>query len=263
MPRLEVTEVGPTIQRDFPPILCVHGAFGGAWMWEDFVLPRIGERGRQALAFSFRGHGRSDGKQKLPSATLADYSEDLLRVFERLNEPPIVIAHSLGALLAQRLIGYVPIKAIVMVAPLPPEGMLMITPGLLFSQPSLWQSLPDVLKGSPEAALAKVESLIFSKRLSRSEVARHLPKMVMEGTKVLFETHLPFPVLPASLAKVPTLVLGGDRDVLVPSFVSWRTALYHGAEYRVLRGRGHVPQLEPGAEELANDVLDWLEEQNA
>jgi len=39
-----------------------------------------------------------------------------------------------------------------------------------------------------------------------------------------------------------------------------RTSLYHGADHQVVEGAGHLIHLEPGAEEVARDVVAWLEE---
>jgi pimeloyl-ACP methyl ester carboxylesterase len=214
------------------------------------------------LAFSFRGHGISEGREELGDATLADYSTDVLRILEAYPEPPIIIAHSLGALLAQRLLGYHPIKALVMLAPLPPEGMLLITSRLFATEPSIWRALQDALQGSSDRALSKVKDVVFSTRLSAAEMDRYLPLMVMEGTKVMLEAHVPFPTLPAFLAGVPAIVIGGDQDRLVSSVSNLRTALYHGADHRLLPAYGHLLQLEPGAQKIADTVFDWLDGRN-
>ena len=38
-----------------PPVLCVHGMFGGAWQFEGW-LPLLAERGYEAQALDLRGH---------------------------------------------------------------------------------------------------------------------------------------------------------------------------------------------------------------
>ena len=44
---------------------------------------------------------------------------------------------------------------------------------------------------------------------------------------------------------------------------SWRTAFYHGAQHRTIEGGGHFPHLDIGAEAVARDVLDWINELGA
>jgi pimeloyl-ACP methyl ester carboxylesterase len=50
------------------------------------------------------------------------YDAVILRKVESFDAPPILIAHSLGALLAQRLLGRTKIAALVVLARVPPEA---------------------------------------------------------------------------------------------------------------------------------------------
>ena len=108
------------------PILFVHGAFGGAWTWTELFVLRAAKRGRPSVAFSVRGHGRSEGRDFLRSATLTDYTDDLRRTLAQFVAPAIGVAHSLGALLAQRLLGHVSTRAMIMLAPSPAEGLSIL-----------------------------------------------------------------------------------------------------------------------------------------
>ena len=103
---LEFVETRPRGTSRGPPILFIHGAFGGAWMWSEIFMPYMAARGRYAAAVSLRGHGKSMGRHVVREATLADYAADVRRAFAEFTEPPIVVAHSPGALLAQRLLSW-------------------------------------------------------------------------------------------------------------------------------------------------------------
>src|SRR5688572_26720323 len=68
------------------------------------ILNELNRAGFAALAFDFRGHGNSDGKRGYISR-FQDYVDDLKAAvnFEKGrngNEPVIVLAHSMGALVA-------------------------------------------------------------------------------------------------------------------------------------------------------------------
>lgn len=258
-PALELLEVGTEQSGANAPLLCVHGAFGGAWMWAEAFLPALARLGRWGAAVSFRGHGGSEGRAILGSATLADYSADVLSAIDALAAPPIIIAHSLGALLAQRLLGTRSIRALVLLAPLPPEGMLLITPRLLFTAPRLWRAMLDALSNEHALALGQMRDAVFSGGFSPADIERYLSLMVSESHSVLLDCHLPLPVTPSFIARVPTLVVAGGKDRLVSPDAALRTALFHGAEHRVVEEGGHLVHLEPGAEELARQVVEWLE----
>src|SRR5262249_18268716 len=110
-PALEIIQVKGKGEHAYPPIVCLHGASSGAWMWEEF-LRVLDARGRRAAALSLRGHGRSDGRDELKSATLDDYAQDVLRAFSEFVEPPILFSHSLGSLIAGRFFGRLAMRAI-------------------------------------------------------------------------------------------------------------------------------------------------------
>jgi pimeloyl-ACP methyl ester carboxylesterase len=105
-----------------------------------------------------------------------------------------------------------------------------------------------------------VRDTVFSNRLSPTDVDRYLSLMVTEGRLVLLECHVPLPVAPAFVLGVPTLVVEGGNDRLVPQDAALRTSLYHRADHRIVEGAGHLIHLEPGAEDVARDVVSWLEE---
>jgi pimeloyl-ACP methyl ester carboxylesterase len=256
-PALEMLEVRPPEGSRATPILCVHGAFGGAWMWEVF-LRGLAQRGRTAAAVSLRGHGKSGGRERLQEAVLADYTADILRAFEEFAEPPVVVAHSLGGLLMQRLLGRVPMRALVLLAPLPPEGMLLITPRLLAINPAIWREMLDgVFANGP--TLRRVADLMFSRRFAPNDRQRHLVRMVPEGLQVMIEAHLPVLTLPAFAVGVPAVVISGDEDPIVTKDAAVRAAIYHGAEYVLLPGAGHLLHLEQGAKQADHAVTSWLD----
>jgi len=258
-PELELIEVDALGQNaGQAPVLCVHGAFAGAWMWEPF-LHHLARSGRSGAALSFRGHGQSGGAARLREARLSHYVGDVLRVIEQFDEPPVVIGHSLGALIAQQLLGRVRMRGLIMLAPVPPEGMFLSTPRLLAGEPALYTRLVEGLRSSAVADFEPIKQLVFSERSTPSDVAWHGARMVLEPIAVLLDAHLPYPTLSAYLLRTPTLVVGADQDRLVPIDVSMRTALYHGGEHVTVRGHGHLMHLEGGAEEIAGVVSRWLQ----
>lgn len=81
------------------------------------------------------------------------------------------------------------------------------------------------------------------------------------GAYTATDAHASPPVLSAAAFRIPTLVVGGERDRLVWRASTARTALYHGGEPRTAYGMGHFLHLDVGAAELAGDILAWLDGQ--
>src|SRR5437762_4644186 len=59
------------------PLLFVHGAWHGAWCWDEHFLPYFAEQGFDAHALSFRIHGKSESVGQLRWKRAADYVADV------------------------------------------------------------------------------------------------------------------------------------------------------------------------------------------
>src|SRR5579871_4991619 len=67
----------------------------------------------------------------LGTTSLADYVDDLAAMIERLPEPPVIIGHSMGGLIALLLCARGLGRAGVLLTPAPPSGVFAIRPSNL------------------------------------------------------------------------------------------------------------------------------------
>ena len=81
-----------------PPLLLVHGALTGSWLWTEFAA-YLAERGWEAHAMNLRGHFSSDVAD-LETTTMRDYAEDIGVAMRHLGRPAVLIAWGIGALAA-------------------------------------------------------------------------------------------------------------------------------------------------------------------
>lgn len=66
-------------------------------------MPYFADRGYDTYAISFRCSGSSDMQRNAKFAgTLASHSADIQHFVSTLPKPPVILAHSLGGLIAQR-----------------------------------------------------------------------------------------------------------------------------------------------------------------
>jgi pimeloyl-ACP methyl ester carboxylesterase len=260
-PALELLEARPRGPARGAPLLFVHGAFGGAWVWREIYLPWFARAGRFARAVSLRGHGRSEGRHALAATSLDDYLDDLLLAIGDCDEAPVVVGHSMGGYLAQLLLGRARMRGLALLASLPPDGLALVGPQLAATEPRMWLDAlfgTVGLGGKPFAESAEME-LLFSDGLPRELVARYAARATPEAPGALKELHIPRPVASALFCGVPTLVVGGGIDRLVGRDATLRTALYHGGRHEVSAGLGHFLMLDIGAETVAALLLDWLD----
>lgn len=82
---MQLEVISQTINETRPaPILFVHGAWHGAWCWENF-LPYFAQHGYAAHALSLRGHGASAGRDKIRWHSAAhDYVADVAQIVQTL-----------------------------------------------------------------------------------------------------------------------------------------------------------------------------------
>ena len=104
---------------DRPPLLLIHGMFGGAWQFTDWQH-RLAKRGRSSVAIDLRGHGASGTVADIGCVSLNDYVEDALAAARALGTPAVV-GHSMGGLIAQKLAEKNAVSAAVLVCSAPPR----------------------------------------------------------------------------------------------------------------------------------------------
>jgi non-heme chloroperoxidase len=134
--RLEVRKRLPTNESRKPPLLFVHGGYCDAWFWEPYFLPWFAARGYPAYALSLRGHGAGAGSDTLFMAGLGDYEADVERIAATIDSPPILIGHSMGAVIVEHIMAKRPVRGAALLAPIPPAGLLPIASRRATSHPA-------------------------------------------------------------------------------------------------------------------------------
>jgi pimeloyl-ACP methyl ester carboxylesterase len=232
-----------------PPLLFVHGAWHGAWCWERW-LSRAAAHGWAAHAVDLRGHGGSSGADHLARAPLRYLEHDVLQTITELPSPPVLIGHSLGALVVQHVLERYPsAPAGVLLAPIPPAHGLEVAISLARHHP---RDLGRALVGCPPQA----ESL-FGPGADAVTVSRTRARLTRESWVASYQAILP---RRPRTTRAPVLVVGGGADALSPPRAVLRTARHHGTRARRFRGLGHDLMLEPGGDAVLDLVLAWLED---
>lgn len=245
------------------PLLFVHGAYVGAWCWDEYFLDWFAERGYPAHAVSLQGHGGSAGRDRLNEFGLADYARDVARVAAGLAAPPVLIGHSMGALVVQKVLeSAANVPALVLACPVPAYGLLPSSFSLAFSRPALFAALNTVASGgraSPEA----LAGALFAGPVDAALLERCYRRMQRESRRALLEMSgwgLPFlwGNWGTGAPRPPTLVIGAQHDALIPATQAESTARTLSAEYRLLPDIGHAVMLDQGWPSAAESIADWL-----
>lgn len=257
---LEVLARTPTGPSQALPLLFVHGAFAGAWCWEEHFLPFFAEAGYASYAVSLSGHGGSRGRERLDSLSIADYVADVADVVERLPVPPVLIGHSMGGFVVQKYLERHAAPAAVLMCSVPPQGLASAAFGMLFSHPGLLMDLNRLMTGG-QVALESLREALFAQPVSVDDLTRFYRWSQPESHRAIWDMSFFDLPKPSRIAgRQPLLVLGAEHDHLTPPSTAEMTASTYGVEAEVFPGMGHGLMLERDWRKVAQRILDWLKE---
>jgi pimeloyl-ACP methyl ester carboxylesterase len=248
-------------------IYMVHGMCGGAWVWDNY-RSFFESQGYRCVATTLRFHDidpQDAPPQQLGTTGLLDYALDLEIEIRRLGSPPILMGHSMGGLLTQILAGRGLGKALVLLAPAAPAGILCLKPTLVRGFGSILLSLgwwnKPIRHTFQEAAYGMLHSLPVNDQRAIYE------RFVYESGRAGFEAGFWF-FDPKQAARVdeskvscPVLVAAGARDRLAFASVMRQIAGKYGANatYHEFADHAHWLVAEPGWQDVAEYVSAWLE----
>lgn len=243
----EVISAVPADATGRPPLLMVHGLAHAAWCFGEHWVPAAAEGGFPAYAVSLRGHGGSAGARHLRRTLTRDYVHDVLQTITELPEPPVLVGHSNGALVAQLVAERYPLR-----------GLVLLTPAPLHSAVG---DLLAIAKDRPVDALGAVvgrtlsmEPEILFEGLDPAQARAYSDRTGPESPLVQWELLLPRTRGPV---RCPVLVVGTPDDRLVRPADVERTARDYGVEPVWFPGMGHDVMLDRGWEQVLRTVLDF------
>jgi len=106
-------------------IVMVHGVNCGGWCFDAFRTV-FEAHGFECMTPDLIGHGddKSDGIRKLTGVGIADYRAQIHDLIAALPQKPILLGHSMGAVIAQQLAAEGLAERLVLVSPAPRAGIL-------------------------------------------------------------------------------------------------------------------------------------------
>ncbi len=241
-----------------PPLLLVHGALTGSWLWNEFAA-FLAERGWEAHAMNLRGHHTSDVAE-LDETTMRDYADDVGVAMRHLNRPAVIIGWGIGALATLMYAERSPVLGLVLLAPSPPAGALPRRP-----EEHELRAVPAMYDAAWWGWTASMEQMRERMPDMDDEDLEKMTEMLSgarESGRARRERMLGVPIDTSRLVDVPSLVIGAGLDEVVHPTEARRTADLLGAGFEYFPSASHFGLVmgERTWPEVAASVLGWLEE---
>ncbi|MCS6980944.1 MAG: lysophospholipase [Flavobacteriales bacterium] len=241
-------------------LLFVHGMAHGAWCWEWLWVPWLQKKGYPCVTMNLRGHSESEGWEHLRFTSIADYVRDVKYVISQLKEPPVIVGHSMGGFIVQKLLlAGTQLRAAILIASVPATGfgkglwrLLRLAP-LRFLRALLTLSTTPFSE-SPEI----VRKLCFSPDVPRERVHSAFMCMQPESFRafldmLFLDLHKPRRV------SVPILCMAAGRDLIVENKALEKTARAFGSDYVLLPELAHNMMLDTHWEKACEKLHAWLQ----
>jgi non-heme chloroperoxidase len=258
------------------PVVFVHGLWLHADSWGPWV-DRFREAGYEPSAPGWPGDGTIEETRQQPERVAGHGIDDVVEHYashiRTLDTLPIVIGHSFGGLIAQRLLGQGLASAAVGIDAAPIKGVLFLPPSALRVASV---ALRNPANRNRAVSLTREQFRYgFGNALTQEESDELFDRWAIPSPgKPLFEaaTANLSPGSPANVdtgnrTRGPLLLTAGGKDHTVPASVTRATRkLYHRSpaitDYREFPDRGHTLAIDSRSNEVADVVLAWLAERS-
>lgn len=252
---LKVLVSRPSTPTARPPVLLVHGLCAGAWMWENYQS-RLAAAGYSSHAIELRGHHGSRPVPDIGKVSINEYVEDALAVAKTLDNP-IVIGHSMGGLIAQKVAEAGACRALALISSAPPRWIPVVSLTLLRRQLKHMHELLLRRPIIPDRADADV--LMFNRTPLADRDAQYA-RLVPDSGRAGFEITFGGIDVQEQRVTAPTLVVTGLDDQLVVPRVARALARKYRATLKEFPTHAHQIITEPGWEEPCDKIILWLNE---
>jgi pimeloyl-ACP methyl ester carboxylesterase len=250
-------------------IVFIHGMFQNPKSWEKWIS-YFNEKGYNCLAPAWPLHeGEPKALRDNPPTGLGDLElqtivDKMEGVVKGLEEKPIVIGHSVGGLIVQLLVNKGLAEMGVAIDSVAPNAMLAFDWGFMKNS----ALIANPFKGN-DPFYMDVESFHGSfcntmpmdeTKAAYNETATHDSRNVLRGcmgSQGQVDVELPH---------VPLLFIGGEKDEIIPFELSERNAKAYTdagsiSGFKEFANRGHFICGQPGWEEVAGYISEWLQKQ--
>ncbi len=259
--KLEMISKYPAGERHPTPLLFIHGTLHTASCWDEHFLDYFAQHGFVSHAVNLRGHGKSEGREKLRWTRIADFVEDVENAVRQLPSPPILIGHSMGGFIIQHYLEDHDVPAAVLLSSASPAGLLPTAIRTARRQPWAFAKISLTMSLKPMLATPElVGEAFFTKDLPHEQLVEYW-KQTQDDSFMAFLDMVALDLPKPAKVKTPLLVLGAARDNMIAPPEVEATARAYNTHAEIIPDVPHNSMLGPHWQSVAERILVWLEGQ--
>jgi alpha-beta hydrolase superfamily lysophospholipase len=257
------------------PVVFVHGLWLHADSWGAWV-DRFREAGYAPTAPGWPGDAATvEETRRAPQQVAGHGVDDVVghyaEIIRGLPAKPIVIGHSFGGLIAQRLLGEDLAAAAVGIDAAPIKGVVLLplsalrVASIALRNPANKKRAVALSSAQFRYGFGNAISPAESNELFARWTIPSPGKPLFEAASANFAPHSPAKVNTANASRGPLLLTAGGKDHTVPRSITKSTVkLYRTStavtDYKEFPDRGHSLGIDSGWQDVAAVVLDWLKQ---
>lgn len=266
---LEVIYQAPDFPADQPPLLFIHGAFSAAWCWAETFMPYFAKLGHPCYAISLRCHGNSNNEtfNCIDWVSISDYVDDVEKVISKIREKeetePYIVGHSMGGFIAQKYLERHPSKGVVLLCSVPPQGLVASQMSLLAHHPHIMAQMNSIMGMTANSNGGYADKNLIQEALFYGQVPEEILEelsnsLQMESHRAIWDMSMfSLPQL-RLINKSPMLIIGADKDVLIPPFLVKSTGQVYNLPVHIFEEMGHLVMYEKNWQQVAKTIHDWI-----
>jgi pimeloyl-ACP methyl ester carboxylesterase len=259
-----------------PAIVLIHGLWMTPRSWEHWI-DHYERRGYQVLSPAYPGlevevEALREDPSPIEALTVPETVAHFEEIIRGLDQPPFIMGHSFGGVIAQILLDHGLGAAGVAIDSVPAEGVRVVprsqikaTFPVLDNPANRHRAVPFTVKQFHYAFTNTLDDEETAKVYERYHVAAP-GSWVWGGILAnLTPGHQDTWVNFANEDRVPLLFIAGGEDHIMPAEVNRSNADHYAkskahTDFKEFPGRSHFTVGQPGWEEVADFALDWANE---